>query len=103
MKKNARPLGDVLSEFMKSSGLSRRRRLSAVEAGWARAAGEAVAAHSRVAALRAGALTVVVDSAACRHELANFRRFEMLERLRGQKGCERIHDIRFKVGSLESG
>jgi hypothetical protein len=48
---------------------------------WAAAAGE-LAKHSRVGHYRLGELTVVVDGPVVLHELVNFRRAELLERLR---------------------
>lgn len=99
--KDAKPLGDILADYMKSSGLSRRRKLGGINAAWLASVGERAAKHSSADGVKQGALLVTVDSAACLQELANFRKAEILSKLRTHEGCELIHDIRFKLGTLE--
>jgi predicted nucleic acid-binding Zn ribbon protein len=99
--KEARPLRDVLAEVARASGLRRKRELGGVNGAWAEASGENCARHSRVAAVKQGVLHVVVDSSACLHEMAGFRKAEILENLRTHDGCSHIYDIRFKMGSME--
>ena len=99
--KDAKPLGDILAEYMKASGLSRRSKVSSASAAWLEAVGEKYGAHSRVAGLKRGVLHVLVDSAACLHEMATFRKAEILAELQKQSGCEHVHDIKFRLGNLE--
>ncbi|MCD6405817.1 MAG: DUF721 domain-containing protein [Planctomycetes bacterium] len=99
--KNAKTLGDILAEYLSASGLRNRSRLSGVYQAWAGAAGEPCAAHSRVEGVRRGVLYVSVDSAACLQEMVGFRKAEILAALVRHKGCEHIHDIRFKHDVLE--
>jgi len=99
--KGGRPLAEILSEYMAGTGLSRRYALKEVHSAWLEATGPA-AAHCRILGIRKGVLHVLVDSAACLHELANFRKKEILAGLVSHKGCEKIHDVDFRLGALES-
>ncbi len=98
--KDAKPLGDILAEYMKASKLTRRPK-GGVSAAWGEVVGAQCAGHSRVAGVRQGCVHVVCDSSACLHEMANFRKAEILAALENRKGCEHIHDIKFRMGSLE--
>ncbi len=99
--KDARPLGEILAELARASGLSVRPRLARAAAAWPAAAGDICARHSRVTGLKRGVLHVTVDSAACLHEMAGFRKPEILASLKSTGGCENIHDIMFRLGDLE--
>ena len=90
-----------MTRYMSSSGLSRRYSLKEVHSAWLAAAGAEAARHCRIQGVKKGVLFVEVDSAACLHEMANFRRKEILAALVRQKGCERIHAIDFRLGALE--
>jgi predicted nucleic acid-binding Zn ribbon protein len=57
------PLSDALAEVGSELGLPEPGALAALAARWEEVVGPAVAAHARVAALREGVLTVVVDGA----------------------------------------
>jgi predicted nucleic acid-binding Zn ribbon protein len=100
---DARPLGEILADYIRASGWRERSRLKGVQAGWAAAAGERYARHCRVAGVKQGVLFVDVDSAACLHEMAGFRKAEIIAALAGHKGCEHIHDIKFKLGGEAAG
>ncbi|MHC4712677.1 MAG: DciA family protein [Planctomycetota bacterium] len=99
--KDAKPLGEILANYMRASGLGRRSSSKGAGAAWPLVAGETTARHSRVAGSKKGVLFVTVDSAACLQELANFRKAEILASLRNHEGCAHIHDIKFKLGALE--
>ncbi len=99
--KDARPLGEILANYMRASGLRRRSSSKGASAVWPLVAGESAARHSRVAGAKKGVLFVTVDSAACLHELANFRKAEILAALRNHEGCAHLHDIKFRLGALE--
>ena len=100
---DARPLAEVLALYVSASGLSRRYALKDVLAAWPAAAGEEAARHCDITGVRKGVLHVIVDSAACLHELANFRKAEVLAELVKHEGCRKIYDIDFCQGKLERG
>ena len=64
------------------------------------AAGEEIAAHTRVRSLRAGVLTVEVDSPALCHRLSSFEKERLLlgikERVRKAPVCE----LRLRLGAF---
>ncbi len=101
--KNAKPLGDILAEYVNVASLRSRSRLAEADQAWAAAVGPPCAAHSRVKGIMQGVLYVTVDSAACLQEMAGFRKAEILAALVRYKGCKHIHDIRFKHDVLEPG
>lgn len=99
--RGARPIGEIITEYMSSSGLARRWSARDIHEAWIEAAGEEAAGHSQVVGLKNGVLSVIVDSAPCLHEMANFRKREILNEVRSRKGCEQISDIEFRLGTLE--
>lgn len=100
--REARPLGEILTAYLAASGLARRYELKDLYAAWLSAAGERGASHTAILGVKKGVLHVMVDSSSCLHEMANFRKKEILAALRKTKGCEKIHNIEFRLGSLES-
>jgi len=94
-----RPIGDQLREFLKRSPALKQSRL-ARELGelWAEVAGPAVAAHTHVRGARLGVLTIAVDSPPLCHELASFRRAELLGRMNARLGTKPLKDIHFRHG-----
>jgi hypothetical protein len=98
---DAVPLSQPLERLASSPWFARRRDLKDVLAAWPAAAGETAAAHSEIRGVKNGVLHVVVDSAVHLHEMANFRKKEILAALVCAKGCSKIHDVEFKLGKLE--
>lgn len=95
-------LGDVLSGLMQRKAYARPLLQAAVEEAWARAAGERLAATSRVAQFRDGTLTIVVASAAQRYELEAFRGPELLARLQADRSVGPVRRLVFRVGTIRS-
>ncbi len=79
--KSPQRLGDLISEFLKTSGIRQRGDRKQLADAWSHAVGPSAARRSRVVSLRNGTLTVAVDSAALRQELEMFRRTEVLRRV----------------------
>lgn len=100
---DARPLAEVLAEYVGASGLSRRYTLRDVLAAWPAAVGKEAADHCEITAVKRGVLQVTVDSAACLQELANFRKSDILAELIRHKGCGKIYDVEFRLGKVERG
>ncbi len=93
-------IGDVLTQLMARRGFAGVRRASACEEAWRQAAGELVARHSRVGAVRRGTLEVVVANSTLLQELT-FQKQTLLETLGQRLPDEGIRDLRFRVGAIE--
>jgi predicted nucleic acid-binding Zn ribbon protein len=79
--KTPQRLGDLVSEFLRSSGIKRRDERKQLADAWCHAVGPVAARRSSVVSFRDGKLTVRVESAALRQELETFRRGEVLRRM----------------------
>ena len=95
-------MGDVLSGLMQRRAYARPLMQAALAAAWSRAAGERLAATSRVAQFRDGTLTVVVASAAQRYELEAFRGPELLAHLQADHSVGAVRRLVFRVGTISS-
>lgn len=65
---------------------------------WPDIVGPALAARTRVAAVEEGRIRVEVASAAVRHDLATFRRAEVLEALRKRLPELKIREVSYRLG-----
>ena len=93
-------IGDVLTQLMARRGFTGVRRGAACEDAWRQAAGELVARHSRVGAVRRGTLEVVVANSTLLQELT-FQKQTLLETLGKRLPDEGIRDLRFRVGTID--
>jgi hypothetical protein len=96
----AKPLGATLARWISDSGLARRYAMKDLYSAWQETVGKD-ASHCQIVGVKKGVVHVVVDSAACLHEMANFRKPEIIAGLRKTKGLEKIHNIEFRLGTLE--
>jgi len=92
-------LGDLLRDFLETSGLGHTIKHVEVHAAWQEVVGPVIASHTRVSGLAHHKLYVDVDSASHRHELTTFYKKQLLEGLRQQLPALRIHDIVFRPAS----
>jgi predicted nucleic acid-binding Zn ribbon protein len=92
------PVGDILSRFMKTSGLKAKLRSPRIYDCWPEIAGEEAARHSRVVGLKHCVLYVEVDSAPWLQMLSTFKKNDLLTGARERMQGVRVTDIRFKVG-----
>ncbi len=99
MKKSASPIGEVLksvfAEIEKGKTLSRED----VELKWFEIAGDQGKKHTKVASLRKGVLTVLVDSSTWMHRMAIEKR-KVLKQLKSNFGKDKISGINFKIGEF---
>jgi predicted nucleic acid-binding Zn ribbon protein len=82
---------------MKQSGLALGARRGEIAAAWSEAVGPEIAGRTRVAGLRARVLTVEVDGAPLRSELAAFHAQALLETLREAVPSARLSKIVFRL------
>jgi predicted nucleic acid-binding Zn ribbon protein len=95
-----RALGEVLGELFVARGLGQLRSATELEQAWAQVTTETEARQTRVAGLRHGILTVTVTHPALLEELAAFRKPELLEAIRKSLPGIRLHDLRFRIGTV---
>ncbi len=93
-RRDARRIGDLIAELMKSPAMPRPGELADLAEAWARAAGPELARRSRPLGLRRGELTVGFESAAVRQEVESFRKADLLARLRQEFPGRRIAALR---------
>jgi hypothetical protein len=100
MRPPSKSIGPLVEEVL--SRLVVRGRVVPAEAvaAWTAAIGAALAPRTRVVGMRGGELEVLVDSPTLRHELENFRREELLGRVRSHPGGARVRGLRLRVGAL---
>jgi hypothetical protein len=98
--REAKAVGEIIPECPLVSQIRRQYDLRDVYDAWLDLVGEQ-AVHCAITGVRRGTLSVLVDSASCLHELANFRKREIIAGLKTRSGCEKIHDIEFRLGKLE--
>jgi len=91
------PLGEALGDWLVESRLLDTSARAELESAWRQAAGDGVAAQTRVVGLRKGHLWVEVASAPLRAELAGFRKWELLRGLRQRYTRRHIADLRFLI------
>lgn len=92
---------EIIKALVHSGRLGREKRVRGVQALWQEAAPAEVGAHTRAERLHKGTLVVVCDSSALLSELANFRRDELLTRLRETCKKQFIARLEFKIGKVE--
>jgi predicted nucleic acid-binding Zn ribbon protein len=102
-RRGPRELSEILTELFTARGYGRLRALSELENAWNNAVGEPHCQQTRLGEIRRGVITVTVAHPTLLEELAAFRKAELLAALRACGPGSAIQDIRFRVGSVESG
>jgi predicted nucleic acid-binding Zn ribbon protein len=82
---------------MKRSGLAFGARQGEIASAWSGAVGPEIAAKTRVSGLRARVLTIEVDGAPLRSELATFHAQALLETMREAVPAARLSKIVFRL------
>ena len=97
--KGPEDLNEVLGRLFVSRGWGRLAERAKLEAAWNAAAGEAIAADSRVTSLRRGMLEVEVRSGVLMQELSQFRKRRLLKTLRETMPHLTVTDLKFRAGT----
>ena len=95
-------LGEVLASLLQRRGYGRPLALQSWREAWTRAAGERLAARTRVASYRDGTLTVEVSSAAQRYELEAFEVARLLAALHQDPTTAGLRRLVFRAGSASA-
>ncbi len=99
MKRFVKTLGEAIQQYLQKEGLLSRSGKEDLPEAWRAAAGEEIAGHTQVCAMKRGVLRILVDSAPLLHELESFRKAELLEAMRGRCPKVTIRELRFVVQS----
>jgi len=97
--KGIEPLESILKRVVNPRGRIRGCSGEELKAAWQRAAGPKLARHTGVERLRGSTLHVTVDSSVLLHQLAGFRRGELLAALQEQFHRAYIQQIKFLPGT----
>ena len=95
-------LSEVLADLFAARGYSRFQAVSELDQAWETTVGEPVCHQTRVSGLRRGVLSVTVAHPVLHQELSAFHKPVLLAALRRALPSMAIHDIRFRVGPIES-
>ncbi len=85
---------------MRSIRRTRGGPLLRIRAAWANVAGPVISARTRVAGVDGGVIRVDVASAALKHDLATFRRKELLGARRKELPDTAIREVRYRIGRV---
>jgi predicted nucleic acid-binding Zn ribbon protein len=99
MAQSPQKIGTILAELMARRGFARIQGTAALENAWHEAAGELLAPHTRVGAVRRGKLEITVANSTLAQELT-FRKPALVEALRKALPEESFKDLRFRVGPI---
>ncbi len=94
---------DVISGVirgLKKGVRGRRGELERLRAAWPEVVGQSIAGRSRIVAVDQGHIRIEVASAALKHDLATFRRTELLEQLKERLPDLNLRKMTVRVGSL---
>jgi predicted nucleic acid-binding Zn ribbon protein len=94
------PLGEILSRLFTARGWGRRGERQRLEDAWRAAAGEDVAAKTRVGSLRRGVLEIEVGNGVLMQELASFRKRKLLEDLKAKLPGTPLRELKFRAGGV---
>ena len=93
------PLGDVIPGVLK--GLRPKRgKLDRVRKAWVQVVGELIAKRTHLATLEGGVLTIIVASAALKHDLVTFRQDAVLKGLSEHAPEAAVTALKCRVGTV---
>jgi predicted nucleic acid-binding Zn ribbon protein len=95
------PLSDILSKLMVVRGYSQAHGHRMLENTWKTVVGEPEVYQTQIGEVRHGVLSVTVAHSVLLEELAAFRKAKLVRCLRSGALGTMIHDIRFRLGSVE--
>lgn len=97
-----KPLSDILGELFASRGYGRLRAQRELEEAWNAAVGEPGCRQTRLGEVRRGVLNVTVAHSTLLEELAAYQKPQLLAALRQNAPGTVVHDIRFRLGPIET-
>lgn len=100
-RRGPKPVSDILGDLFATRGFARLRAQKELEDAWKAAVGEPASRLTRLGEVRRGVLNVTVAHSTLLEELAAFQKPALLAALRRDAPGTLIHDIRFRVGTVE--
>jgi predicted nucleic acid-binding Zn ribbon protein len=97
--KTERKIGEVMPEVLRRSRFAQRFEENEIRAVWNQVMAPEIIQHAQPVNLARGTLFVNVDNSVWLAELLQYRKKEILERLRHSFGSEKIKKIAFRIGS----
>ncbi|MFH0919348.1 MAG: DUF721 domain-containing protein [Fibrobacterota bacterium] len=88
------PLGDVLAQMLKDTGLEKKAREYAAIADWEKIVGAKVAEHTSPVDIKGGVLFVHVKTAAWRSQLAFFKD-DIIQKINAHAGKKTVRSLFF--------
>lgn len=101
-RRDPKPISEVLGHLFAARGYARLLGASELERAWSAAVGEPACHQTQVGAVRRGILNVTVVHPVLLYELSSTRKPEILAALRREAPGTPIHDIRFRVGTIDT-
>ena len=99
-KESAVPIGDILTDLIDAKEREAVRPIQRLQAAWATLQAAGRLEGTRIAGYRSGAAIIEVKSPPLCAELAQFRRREILGRLREElAGDPPLDELRFRLGA----
>src|SRR6476619_2294027 len=92
------PLKNVLAQLFTTRGWGAAQSRLHLEMAWRGIAGDEVARHTRLGALRRGVLEILVSESVLLHELSQFRKRALLHAMQERVGATRVLELRFRLG-----
>jgi hypothetical protein len=96
----ARPIGEDVGGALRSLGVPSKALSNRVRAAWEKVADPAWRGRAEPERIVAGTLVVAVESAALRHEIAQFHAERLLERLKALLPGDSLVEVRFRPGRV---
>jgi predicted nucleic acid-binding Zn ribbon protein len=101
MRKGPETIGNILSELMSRRGFARIKGAEALETAWRQAAGPLAAQYTRVGAVRAGTLEIIVANSTLVQELG-YQKRDIIASLQQLLPDENIQNLRFRAGNIDA-
>lgn len=101
-QRGPKPVSEVLGELFAARGYGRLLAQKELEEAWNAAVGEPDCRQTRIGEVRRGVLNVTVAHSTLLEELAAYQKPALLAALRQHAPATLIHDIRFRVGPIDS-
>lgn len=94
---NARPLGAIARELLRSKKFRQKGKYGALSEAWAEVVGEELGARTNVRSFKDGTLIVEVDSSVLLQELDGFMKQELLLQLTAHKAGRDVARLSFRL------